>query len=78
MSDNIGIKKCCDYYGLPIVKNKKMSCSNWAETRGEGFLTEAQIQYAAEDAWYSWVCAKRVEKDLEVVEKMATEAGVVA
>eukprot|EP00397_Hematodinium_sp_SG-2012_P034398 GEMP01036896.1.p1 GENE.GEMP01036896.1~~GEMP01036896.1.p1 ORF type:complete len:375 (+),score=73.63 GEMP01036896.1:24-1127(+) len=44
-----GIKGIAEGMGIKIKKDKKISASDWARSR----LTPAQIEYAADDAYYS-------------------------
>ena len=57
-----GVKKLCDRYGLPIEKNKKISCSNWAAAR----LTEDQLQYACDDAFFTLLLGGRLLQEEQV------------
>ena len=57
-----GVKKLCDRYGLPIEKNQKVSCSNWAAAR----LTEDQLQYACDDAFFTLLLGGRLLQEEKV------------
>mmetsp|Transcript_100935 Transcript_100935/g.140251 ORF Transcript_100935/g.140251 Transcript_100935/m.140251 type:complete len:447 (+) Transcript_100935:80-1420(+) len=57
-----GVKKLCERYGLPIEKNKKVSCSNWAAAR----LTEEQLQYASDDAFFTLLLGGRLLQEEKV------------
>lgn len=58
-----GIKPMCDYYRLPIKKDKKIGTSDWNAKK----LSDAQIEYASEDAWYTLIVARRAQKDLKMI-----------
>ena len=61
-----GVKKLCERYGLPIEKNKKVSCSNWAAAR----LTEDQLQYACDDAFFTLLLGGRLLQEEKVSPSM--------
>merc|ERR1712150_45816 len=66
-----GLRAVSEYYGMAVKKDKAVSRSNWA-TRN--LLSIDQIRYAADDAWFSFQCARFVIDDLEWLQSRSRRA----
>lgn len=53
-----GLKALCDHFGIKPKKDSRCARSDWASDK----LSQAQIQYAAEDAYFAYVLDKKLEE----------------
>eukprot|EP00927_Polykrikos_kofoidii_P085267 TRINITY_DN922_c0_g2_i1.p1 TRINITY_DN922_c0_g2~~TRINITY_DN922_c0_g2_i1.p1 ORF type:complete len:583 (+),score=77.10 TRINITY_DN922_c0_g2_i1:243-1991(+) len=66
-----GLKALSGHFGMNMKKESRVARSNWACTR----LTRDQIQYAADDAYFTYILAEKLDR-LPDMERLVEEKQV--